>query len=168
MDQKNDSSKKICLGKKSVFSYLSSMQRNFWNSFMQRLYCQNCFPELPIAHAVSFLRIFCRKLAQWLLRTYYFLKWVTPSEFPLVGLHYCIHYYLLCMSHLCQKSAISAEYCWLTHLLVIPSLFFLYGVACFFLLVCVFRQMTHILPKLIWIQGEPKSYYTVRFDVYFF
>ena len=78
--------KKICLNEKSVFSCLSSTRRNFWNSFIQRLYFQNCYPELPIAPTVSFLWFFCRKLAQWLLRTYYFLKWVPPSEFPLVEL----------------------------------------------------------------------------------
>ena len=82
---KNDPSKKICKSKKSVVSCLSTMQRNFWNSFILSHYFQSCFPKLPIAHAVSFLRIFCRKLAQWHLRTSYFLKWVTPSEFPFVG-----------------------------------------------------------------------------------
>ena len=88
MDQKNGRSQKIPKSKISAFSCLSTTRRNFWNSFILRPYFQSCFPELQIAHTVSVLQIFCRNLTQWLLRTYYFLKWVSPAEFPFSGLRY--------------------------------------------------------------------------------
>ena len=91
MDQKNDRSQKIHKSKKSVFSCLSTTRRNFWNSFILRPYFQSCFPKLQMAHTVPFLQIFCRILAQWLLRTYYILKWVSAAEFPFSGLRYYSH-----------------------------------------------------------------------------
>ena len=82
MDQKNGRSQKIHKSKISVFSCLSTTRRNFWNSFILRPYFQSCFPELQIAHTIPVLQFFCRNLAQWLLRTYYFLNWVFLAEFP--------------------------------------------------------------------------------------
>ena len=86
MDQKNGRSQKTHKSKKSVFSCLSTTRRNFWNSFILRPYFQSCFPKLQMAHTVPFLQIFCQKLAQWLLRIYYILKWVSAAEFPFSGL----------------------------------------------------------------------------------
>ena len=88
MDQKNGRSQKIPKSKISAFSCLSTTRRNFWNSFILRPYFQSCFPKLQMAHTVPFLQFFCRKLAQWLLRTYYILKWVSAAEFPFSGLRY--------------------------------------------------------------------------------